>query len=115
VGGRVLRTVHLDGIGLENYRYIGAGWTLHIVWDILHHLYGQSILPFIPLSSAGCAICDAGIAAWYFMGAPTIAARCIEIVRRRASNRPRAPAQRVWPFRGHSLPLRGPGRDRSRS
>jgi Family of unknown function (DUF6010) len=58
--------------GLENYRYVGIAWTLHIVWDILHHLYGHSILPFLPLSSLGCAICDAGIAGWYFMGAPSL-------------------------------------------
>jgi hypothetical protein len=61
--------------GLEAYRYIGIGWTLHIVWDILHHLYGQPILPFLPLSSFGCAVCDAGIALWYFLGAPSIVQR----------------------------------------
>jgi hypothetical protein len=55
--------------GLEDYRYIGAGWVLHVVWDVLHHLYGRSILPFLPLSSAGCAITDTGIAIWYFLGA----------------------------------------------
>jgi hypothetical protein len=55
--------------GLEHYRYVGIGWTLHIVWDLLHHLYGHPILPFLPLSSAGCAICDTGIAIWYFCGA----------------------------------------------
>jgi hypothetical protein len=55
--------------GLEDYRYIGAGWVLHIGWDVLHHLYAGSILPFVPLSSLGCAICDTGIAAWYFLGA----------------------------------------------
>ena len=58
--------------GFENYRYIGVGWALHVVWDILHHLYGQSILPFLPLSSVGCAICDTGIALWYFIGAPSL-------------------------------------------
>ncbi len=52
--------------GLQDYRYVGMGWLLHVVWDVLHHLYGQSILPFLPLSSAGCAICDTGIALWYF-------------------------------------------------
>lgn len=58
--------------GLDDYRYIGLGWVLHIGWDILHHLYGRSILPFVPLSSAGCAICDTGIAIWYFLGARSL-------------------------------------------
>ena len=57
---------------LESYRYVAAGWMLHVVWDVLHHLYGHPILPFVPLSSAGCAICDTGIAIWYLMGAPSI-------------------------------------------
>ncbi len=56
--------------GLDNYRYIGVGWIFHIIWDILHHLYGNPILPFIPMSSFGCAICDSGLALWYFMNAP---------------------------------------------
>lgn len=58
--------------GLENYSYIAVGWLIHIGWDVLHHLYGRSILPFLPLSSAGCAICDTGIAIWYFLGAPSL-------------------------------------------
>jgi hypothetical protein len=57
--------------GWNDYRFVGIGWLLHIGWDILHHLYGRSILPFLPLSSAGCAICDTGIAIWYFVGAPS--------------------------------------------
>jgi Family of unknown function (DUF6010) len=57
--------------GLDNYNYIAIGWLMHIGWDVLHHLYGRSILPFVPLSSAGCAICDTGIALWYFLGAPS--------------------------------------------
>ena len=58
--------------GIENYRFIGAAWMLHVGWDILHHLYGRPILPFLPLSSQGCAICDTGIAIWYFLGAPPL-------------------------------------------
>ena len=27
------------------------------------------IVPFFPMSSAGCAICDLGLAVWYFSGA----------------------------------------------
>ena len=56
---------------LTDYRFVGIGWLLHVVWDILHHLYGRPILPFIPLSSFGCAVCDTGIAIWYFLGAPS--------------------------------------------
>src|ERR1700738_458925 len=58
--------------GRKDYRFIGAGWLLHAGWDVLHHLYGNPILPFNPASSAGCAICDVGLAAWYFLGAPSI-------------------------------------------
>jgi hypothetical protein len=57
--------------GLDDFRFVGVGWLLHIVWDVLHHLYGNPILPFVPLSSAGCAICDLGLAAWYLAGGPT--------------------------------------------
>jgi hypothetical protein len=58
--------------GLSNYRFIAAGWLLHSIWDVAHHLYGTPIVPFVPTSSAGCAICDAGLALWYFCGAPSI-------------------------------------------
>jgi hypothetical protein len=58
--------------GLKDYRFVGIGWLLHVGWDILHHLYGRPILPLVPLSSAGCAICDTGLALWYFLGAPSI-------------------------------------------
>jgi hypothetical protein len=57
---------------LGGYRYAGIGWVLHIGWDVLHHLYGRPILPFLPLSSAGCALCDSVIAAWYFLNAPSL-------------------------------------------
>ena len=57
--------------GLEDYRFIGAGWLLHTAWDVVHHLYGNPIVPFLPTSSAGCAICDTALAAWYFAGAPS--------------------------------------------
>jgi uncharacterized protein DUF6010 len=55
--------------GLQDYRLIGTGWVLHTMWDVVHHLYGNPIVPFVPMSSAGCAICDLGLAAWYFSGA----------------------------------------------
>jgi len=31
-----------------------------------------ALVTFIATSSAGCAICDLGLAAWYFLGAPSI-------------------------------------------
>ena len=58
--------------GLENYRWIAIAWLLHSGWDVVHHLYGNPIVPFAPASSAGCAICDAGLALWYFLGAPSV-------------------------------------------
>jgi hypothetical protein len=58
--------------GLQSYRLIGIGWLLHTAWDILHHLYGNPILPFDATSSLGCAIFDPVIAAWCFAGAPSL-------------------------------------------
>jgi Family of unknown function (DUF6010) len=58
--------------GLHSYRFIGLGWTLHVAWDVAHHLYGRPIIPFLPTSSAGCAITDTVIAVWFFAGAPSV-------------------------------------------
>jgi hypothetical protein len=58
--------------GLGSYKFIGVGWLLHSGWDVLHHLYGNPIVPFVPTSSLGCAICDPVIAAWCFAGAPSV-------------------------------------------
>lgn len=58
--------------GLDSYTFIGIGWLLHTCWDILHHLYGNPILPFAPTSSFGCAIADPVIAIWFLTGAPSI-------------------------------------------
>ena len=58
--------------GIKDYRFIAVGWLLHSIRDVAHHFYGTPIVPFIPTSSAGCAICDLGLAAWYFLGAPSI-------------------------------------------
>jgi len=58
--------------GLQSYRFIGIGWLLHTFWDMLHHLYGTPIVPFVATSSLGCAICDPVIAAWCFAGGPSI-------------------------------------------
>jgi thiamine transporter ThiT len=58
--------------GLKDYRWIGVGWLLHTAWDAVHHLYGTPIVPFVPLSSFGCAISDPIMALWYFRGAPSV-------------------------------------------
>jgi hypothetical protein len=46
--------------GLHSYRFIGVGWLLHTGWDVMHHLYGNPIVPFVPTSSLGCAILRPG-------------------------------------------------------
>jgi hypothetical protein len=58
--------------GLDLYSFIGIGWLLHTGWDIMHHLYGNPIVPFSLSSSAGCAVCDVVLAIWFFMGAPSV-------------------------------------------
>jgi hypothetical protein len=57
--------------GLHSYRFIGIGWLLHSAWDVMHHFYGNPIIQFAPMSSAGCAITDALIAIWFFADAPS--------------------------------------------
>lgn len=58
--------------GLKDYRFIASAWLLHSAWDVAHHFYGTPIVPFVATSSAGCAICDAALAVWYFCGAPGV-------------------------------------------
>jgi hypothetical protein len=58
--------------GLTNYNYIGIAWLMHTSWDILHHLYGNPIVPFSASSSAGCAVCDSVLALWFFLKAPSL-------------------------------------------
>lgn len=58
--------------GLDSYLPIGLAWLLHTGWDVVHHLYGNPIVPFQATSSAGCAITDALLAVWFFMGAPSV-------------------------------------------
>jgi hypothetical protein len=58
--------------GLRSYSFIGIGWLLHTAWDLMHHLYGNPLLPFDLTSSLGCAICDPVIAIWCFLGAPAL-------------------------------------------
>jgi len=39
--------------GLRSYNWIGVAWLLHTGWDVLHHLYGNPIVPFAADSSFG--------------------------------------------------------------
>jgi hypothetical protein len=51
---------------------------------VVHHFYGNPIVPFAPISSAGCGITDVIIAIWFFAEAPSV----FELVQlRRASAR----------------------------
>ena len=59
-------------LGLRSYRFIGIAWLLHAAWDVVHHLYGQPIWPWQPLSSFGCAVLDSLIAIWFLLGAPSV-------------------------------------------
>jgi hypothetical protein len=58
--------------GLADYRFIGLGWVMHTCWDLVHHFHRHPIIPIAPDSSAGCAICDLLLGAWYFLGARSI-------------------------------------------
>jgi hypothetical protein len=57
--------------GLTSWTFIGIGWLLHTVWDVVHHLRGEPIVPFAHDSSFGCAICDPVIAIWCLAGGPS--------------------------------------------
>ena len=78
--------------GLEDYRFVGAAWLLHTGWDVVHHLFGSPILPFLPMSSFGCAICDVGLAAWYFAGAPSPYPWIVRADRQARNEAPAGPA-----------------------
>lgn len=58
--------------GLKSYYFIGIGWILHTIWDIVHHYYGQPIVYLSPSSSAGCAVFDTILAIWFLLGAPSV-------------------------------------------
>jgi hypothetical protein len=58
--------------GLRSYRFIGIGWLIHACWDIAHHLWGNSIWPFMPSSAFGCMVFDGMIAPWFLVGAPSL-------------------------------------------
>jgi hypothetical protein len=59
---------------LHSHRFIGVAWLMHSGWDLLHHLHGNAIWPFMPTSSWGCMLFDATIALWFLAGAPSILA-----------------------------------------
>ena len=59
-------------LGLRSYRFIGIAWLMHSYWDIVHHLYGNPIWPFMPTSSFGCMIFDALIGVWFLADAPSV-------------------------------------------
>ena len=59
-------------LGLRSYSWIGIAWLLHTAWDIVHHLYGNPIWPWMPLSSLACATLDTLIAVWFLAGAPSV-------------------------------------------
>lgn len=64
----------LGYFALQSYYAIGIGWLMHACWDVLHHLYGNPIWPFMAASSFGCMLFDTSIAVWFLAGAPPHAA-----------------------------------------
>ena len=61
--------------GLRSYRFIAVAWLMHACWDVMHHLWGNPIWPFMPTSSFGCMIFDTLIAIWFLAGATPLVAR----------------------------------------
>jgi hypothetical protein len=58
--------------GLLSYKSIGLAWLVHSAADAAHHLWGNPIWPFAPMSSLGCLIFDAAIGVWFIIGAPSV-------------------------------------------
>ena len=58
-------------LALDSHRFIGVAWLMHAGWDVVHHLWGNPIWPFMPTSSWGCMIFDTLIAIWFLAGAPS--------------------------------------------
>ena len=67
--------------GLQSYRFIGVGWLIHACWDIVHHLWGNPIWPFMPSSAFGCMMFDALIAQWFLASAPSFSRRPLATTR----------------------------------
>jgi hypothetical protein len=79
-------------LGLRSHRYIGVAWLLHAGWDLVHHLFGNPIWPFMATSSFGCLIFDTLIALWFLAGAPSVFA----LVRARFRSADTATLLLVW-------------------
>ena len=75
--------------GLRSWGFIGVGWLLHTVWDVVHHRRGAPLIPSVHDSSFGCAICDPVIALWCFTGgrSPAELVRWLRESRRLRSHR----------------------------
>ena len=73
-------------LGLRSHRFIGTAWLMHSTWDLVHHLFGNPIWPFMKTSSFGCLIFDALIAVWFLAGAPSV----VEVARERLRAPPRS-------------------------
>lgn len=58
--------------GLKSYKWIGVAWLMHSGWDLVHHLYGNTMWHWAPSSSFGCFVMDALVAIWFFAGAPSV-------------------------------------------
>lgn len=75
--------------GLTSHKAIGIAWLMHSGWDLVHHLWGNPILPTIATSSIGCSVCDVVLAAWFLAGAPStidVLAQRKSLKRERLSN-----------------------------
>ena len=66
-------------LGLRSHRFIGMAWLMHSAWDLVHHLFGNAIWPFMQTSSFGCMIFDAAIAVWFLAGAPSWLSICAAV------------------------------------
>jgi hypothetical protein len=66
---------------LDSYSFIALGWLMHPVWDLVHHLYGNPIWPWMPTSAIGCAIFDPIVGIWAFAMARREKAKGVELRR----------------------------------
>lgn len=58
--------------GLVSYRFIGIGWLVHTVWDLLNFSQGHALITGDLTTNIGCAVFDTIIAVWFFLGAPSV-------------------------------------------
>ena len=58
--------------GARSYRWIGASWIAHTVWDLAHHVAGRPMISWLPTSSMECAVTDTVLAVWFLAGAPDV-------------------------------------------